>query len=531
MSLPELNERYRAVELLGIGGMGAVYKAVNLETSGEVAVKVLGSAGLHSDTARRRLKREVQLAASLASDHWVRVWDLQETVDGAPFIVMELLRGRSLSKLLDKDGALAPARVQELLSQLLSALRAAHSRGIVHRDLKPDNIFVDEGPRSERLKVLDLGIAKQAGGGQSAALTGAGDLLGTPSYMAPEQFQTAEVTPAMDLYAVGVIGYQMLTGALPFVSHDVRALAVKHVYEDVPPPCRDGQALSGPLCDFLLCLLEKEPAARYRSAADALEALDGLEQPLVVCSGLHAEPAPAGLQTGRLTDALIEPAPAPRRSVALGVGAAVVAAAVAALVAVAVARSSPADGREPHVDEASGSLAIGSPPPVARDPHLVEPPAAAGAPDTHTAAASDSGLASPPATHDADRGPSDTGTDASLDDGALAWAEIASDPAGAEVFVNGVQVGTAPLRVTWPRTQPTSLLLTTAHHIPAARSLDTADIGRSIRVVLSPLPSPPSEPLPPEATEVQRTGPEPKEPAAKKPKTKHRRRSHRQKYR
>ncbi|MDT5296724.1 MAG: eukaryotic-like serine/threonine-protein kinase, partial [Acidobacteriota bacterium] len=236
-----LDDKYRLDARLGEGGMGTVYRATHLLIEREVAIKVLNSRLVTDDAAKERFRREARAAGRLQHTNAVAVTDFGETGEGLVYLVMELLEGKPLRDILAREAPLDPARAVSLMLQISAAVEAAHEAGIIHRDLKPGNIFLVQRPDSPYIvKVLDFGIAKIAteGGEYSFAdtLTGVGVMIGTPRYMSPEQCDGVQLTPASDVYSLGVILYEMLTGQTPFSAASPLALALKHSSESPRPP-------------------------------------------------------------------------------------------------------------------------------------------------------------------------------------------------------------------------------------------------------------------------------------------------------
>ena len=268
-----LGGRYEVLRLLGTGGMGAVYEAQQRDLNRRVAIKVLHDTR-HDPGDLARFRQEAQAAASLGHPNIVQIIDFEAKPGEAPFMVMELLRGRSLSALVRQEGRLPPARAASLMVQVLSALAAAHRARIVHRDVKPENIFVcDPSPVMELVKVLDFGFAKPLDSQKNLAKTQAGYVVGTPAYMAPEQASGAAADARMDLFAVGVSLYYALAGRRPFEGPTTSALMYA-IRKQAPLPlaslCPD---LDLELVRVVERALAKEPKDRYASAEQFIEAL------------------------------------------------------------------------------------------------------------------------------------------------------------------------------------------------------------------------------------------------------------------
>src|SRR5438876_7777122 len=292
-----LRARYRLDSQIGRGGMGVVYRATDLLLRREVAVKVISENS--STDAGERLIREARAAAALNHPHIISVYDVGE-VNGTPFFVMELVQGSSLSK----ERPVELARVVEIALQICAALQHAHTNKIVHRDLKPDNVLLSAAGQS--VKLADLGLALP---GHGARISQAGLIVGTPSYMAPEQALGHTVDARADLYALGVLLYELTTGRLPFTGDDPLTVVSQHVHAPVVPPRVLRPSLPRALEAVILRLLEKNPDARFASADETATALrHSLEQPGV---GEETEAAGAvaildALSRGRLVGRVAE---------------------------------------------------------------------------------------------------------------------------------------------------------------------------------------------------------------------------------
>ncbi len=258
-----LRERYRLDSEIGRGGMGIVYRATDLELHREVAVKVLPTA-TSSVEARQRLMREARAAAALNHPHIISVHDVGEA-NGAPFFVMELAQGPSLAKARPAE----LSRVVDIAGQLCAALEHAHANNIVHRDLKPDNVLLSSGLNGS-VKLADLGLALPA---DAARISRAGLIVGTAAYMAPEQALGQTVDGRTDLYALGVLLYEMTTGRLPFIGDDPLSVVSQHVHASVVPPRMLRPDLPRALEAVILRLLAKDPAQRFATAAETANAL------------------------------------------------------------------------------------------------------------------------------------------------------------------------------------------------------------------------------------------------------------------
>lgn len=267
-----LDEKYRLEERLGIGGMGTVYRAVHLLIDRPVAIKVLNQRFVEDEAARTRFRREARAAGRLQHANAVTVTDFGQSSDGYVYIVMELLEGRTLREILAKEAPLDPARSVSLMMQISDAVAAAHEAGIIHRDLKPANVFiVQRADVPSVVKVLDFGIAKLAAetldDDEPMTLTLIGAMIGTPRYMSPEQCDGAELTPAADVYSLGIILYEMLTGTVPFSGSTPLAIAMKHASELPRAPRTFVATIPEALEQVVLHALEKRPEDRPADAA------------------------------------------------------------------------------------------------------------------------------------------------------------------------------------------------------------------------------------------------------------------------
>src|SRR6266702_4677033 len=252
--------RYRIVRKLGAGGMANVYLAEDQELGRRVAIKILDDRHASDDQFVERFRREAKNAAGLNHPNIVSIYDRGEA-EGTYYIAMEYLDGRSLKELILSRGP-APVHVAiDYARQLLAALRFAHRHGIVHRDIKPHNVLVDaEG----RLKVTDFGIAR-AGASQ---MTEAGSIIGTAQYLSPEQARGAPVDQTSDLYSVGVVLYEMLTGKVPFTGDAPVEIAMKHLNAVPEPPSTKRPEIPPDLDMIVIRALAKDPDERYQTAEE-----------------------------------------------------------------------------------------------------------------------------------------------------------------------------------------------------------------------------------------------------------------------
>src|SRR5213593_2011772 len=262
--------RYEVKEVLGMGGMGVVYRAFDRELREAVAIKTLRPEALAGDgVALERFKQEIRLARKIAHRNVVRTYDLGEA-NGLYYLTMEYVEGTSLKQLIGTRGRLPVPVVLTIGKQLCRALEVAHEQGVIHRDIKPQNIVVDP---SGFLKVMDFGIARLANRPQGKGLTEEGASIGTPDYMSPEQLLGMELDARSDLYSAGVVLFECVTGRPPFQAETMYALIAKHVEEEPPDPRTLDAAVPESLARVILKAMAKEPAHRYQSAAQMHDAL------------------------------------------------------------------------------------------------------------------------------------------------------------------------------------------------------------------------------------------------------------------
>jgi serine/threonine protein kinase len=259
---------YRIVATIGDGGMARVYRAIHVRTGATRALKVLFGQYATDPVVAERFRREVQAAMRIRHPNVVLVEGHGEVPPGVAYMVMELIEGETLAETLARERSLSPKRAGDIAGQIACGLVAAHTQGFVHRDLKPKNVMLAR----ERVKLLDFGLVAMVGSplGDVTQLTGTGILIGTPAYMSPEQINGDRVGPRTDLYSLGVILYQMLTGRVPFDGTRAKLLTQHLTQRPAPLPP------SGGLEDLTLRLLEKEPEHRPASALEVVERLEAL---------------------------------------------------------------------------------------------------------------------------------------------------------------------------------------------------------------------------------------------------------------
>src|SRR5262245_46546294 len=282
--------QYRTERMLGRGGMGMVFLAQDLTLEREVAIKVLPPDFSTDPQVIKRFQQEAKTAAKLDHPNIIPIYRV-ESEEGLNYFVMKYISGTSLEDVLDQKQSLSDDYIQRILWEAACALGHAHSRGVVHRDVKPANIMFDH---DGRVMLTDFGISKAL---QSASgLTGTGMIIGTPHYMAPEQAKGQPVDGRADQYSLGVVGYRLVAGALPFSGDSVHTILYKHIFEEAPRISGLGTSASRPLTDAIQRALAKEPAQRFPTMEEFATAL-WPEQP-VSASG-KGTPRPASRPAAR----------------------------------------------------------------------------------------------------------------------------------------------------------------------------------------------------------------------------------------
>jgi Protein kinase domain len=273
-----LNGTYRVEAVLGAGGMGVVYAAQHLRTGRRYAVKTLLPDALLSPDAIRRFEREATAASALGHPGIVGVHDYNETPGGVHYLVMDLLEGETLEQRLARAGCLPWAEARRVALEVGAALAAAHDRGLLHRDLKPANIFLAcAAAAPERAVLLDFGLAKPLSDAAASRLTASGAAVGTPLYMSPEQARGEALDVRADVYGLGAVLYEMITGAPPFLDKTLAGVYARLLTESAPAATSAARHPCPPEVDDLLaCALAKTPRERFASVRDMMAAMEGV---------------------------------------------------------------------------------------------------------------------------------------------------------------------------------------------------------------------------------------------------------------
>ena len=264
-----LDGRYRVDAMIATGGMSAVYRGLDLRLDRPVAVKIMDSRYAGDNQFLTRFQREARAVARLKDPGLVAVYD--QGIDGQhPFLVMELIEGGTLRELLRERGPMPPHAVAAVLRPVLGGLAVAHSAGLVHRDIKPENVLIsDDGD----VKIADFGLVRAVA---EAKITSTSVILGTAAYLSPEQVSTGDAGPRSDVYSVGILAYELLTGVTPFAGDSALAVAYQRMDNDVSPPSRVIAGVPAQFDDLVLQATAREPADRYADAADMAGELDAI---------------------------------------------------------------------------------------------------------------------------------------------------------------------------------------------------------------------------------------------------------------
>lgn len=442
-----LGTDYTVLSQLGQGGMGLVYLVEHVGLGRRFAAKVVGNE--LPEAATERLFTEARVTSAITHPNIVDVVHVGRDVTGPLFVIMELLQGEDLGQRLLRAAEasteqrwLPDDEVRTIARQIFSGLSAAHRAGVIHRDMKPENVFLTEGPDGEKvIKLLDFGIARVVSD-ENPRLTHTGQVMGTPLYMAPEQARSLrDADERSDLYAVGVMLYEMITGAPPFESETVYDLILKHATKPPVPPRERRLDLEPAVENVILRCLAKEPEGRFESIEALAEAWDAAWR------GEHPEPAPGTEEPEpEVPEAVVAPpAPAPGPNRALWFAAAVIAVAASFATWFAVSRPVP----DANADTTSA--------PVEAEPEedtSAQPPEGVEAPDVD-----------PPVLR-----------------------LIQSQPQSAEVHEGETLLGTTPLNVSVPPGEQRTLVLSHPGHESEEITIDAAEDGR-VDVELARLPA------------------------------------------
>jgi serine/threonine protein kinase len=518
--------RYRIDAALGGGGMGTVYRATQLSVDRPVALKLLRPEIARDLAAAARFQREARVIAGLTHPNTVDLIDFGQLEDDRLYLVMELVEGESFTDFIARCAPVAPARVGHLLRQLLEPLAEAHAKGIVHRDLKPENVIVARVPgKRDFLKLLDFGIARIEGEGEAGhgALTGEGVAIGSPRYMSPEQAQGLAVGPPSDVYAVGLLAWELLTGGRPFEASTPRGWLTAHIAQPLPALAVNGAPVAEPYRSLVLRCLEKDPGRRF---ADAMAVLDWLRERGALTTGPHvAESPPDAMATGqapmpdterrrRALAARERELATPRRApwaALVAVAGALLAGAAGVGWFVGAQRSDDTPG--PEATAASSALDPASNTQV--DPGEI---AGSGAPSGRPDPPSVPELVAPverasPVTPSPGRRAGEVlvALSAKLPP-EIHVVELTSDPPGAAITRDDVLLARTPARVAWLATEPApALLIEAPDHAPARLRLIPADAASPRHVVLNPLrrPAHPAKARTDPPSDYRRTGKDP----------------------
>ncbi len=265
-----LASRYEIIELLGRGGMGNVYRAVDTKINEEIALKFLNPA-VADEKMIERFKNELKLARKISHKNICRMYDLGD-VDGSPYITMEYVTGEDLRGMIKMTGQLSVGRAISIAKQVCEGLAEAHRLGVVHRDLKPRNVMID---KEGNARIMDFGIARSI---KVKGITKAGSLVGTPEYMSPEQVKGQKVDQRSDIYSLGIILFEMMTGQVPFEGDTSLSIALKHEKEIPPDPREFNTQVSKDISRVILKCLEKDKERRYQGAGELFSDLSKIEE-------------------------------------------------------------------------------------------------------------------------------------------------------------------------------------------------------------------------------------------------------------
>jgi serine/threonine protein kinase len=312
-----IGKRYRLDRLIGSGGMGEVFAGTDTVLARSVAIKIVDAVDARrAEETRVVFLQEARIAAAIAHPAIVRILDFGVHGELLPFIVMELLEGETLADLLTRRRSLPRAWVLDVAARVLQGLAAAHAAAVIHRDVKPENIFLAETESGLSPKILDFGISKTLDNrGRATVTTQQGHVVGTPAYMSPEQARgVRHIDPRTDVYSMGVVLYELLTGDVPFSSENPGDLLLMIMTAEPEPIARRAPDLARPICDVVMRALAKDPDDRYADAADMLEHLLAATPALTASHGpIHGLTGPHAAVRPTRSEARPSPVPGRRR--------------------------------------------------------------------------------------------------------------------------------------------------------------------------------------------------------------------------
>src|SRR5690554_2940682 len=440
-----IDGRYQIERILGEGGMGLVYQVLHVALNKKFAMKVLRADVSRDAEIIERFKREAQSATAIGNQHIIDISDFGKLPDGSTYFIMEFLEGQDLTAAIeDRDNPIDAKRMIHIGLQLCDALSAAHNAGIVHRDLKPDNIFlITRGKNTDFVKVLDFGIAKAGGG--SSKLTRAGQVFGTPHYMSPEHCSGTGVDHRTDIYALGVIFYEMLTGQVPFDADNLMGILSKHLYEE-PRPLRElAPDVPESLEHIVGRAMAKNVDERYQTMDELAEDLRRVQQGLEPVPHFFAKTLAPGAFFG---------GPGAKGEEKKKPPIALIAVAVLALILGGVGVVMFLDGGEEIAAEVTIEPSEVAPEPVVEEPVEEEPAEPAPVP--------------------------------------VRTVELVTDPQNAEIWSGEALVGNSPLELPIPAEgeEPADYELRYPGYQPRSFSISSATLAKRISFKLEPVPAP-----------------------------------------
>ncbi len=285
--------KYRIVRVLGVGGMGSVYEGENVRIHRKVAIKILHDNVSSKADIVQRFEREAQAAGRIGSQHIVEVLDLGNLPGGERFMVMEYLDGEPLTNRIKVRGRVSAQELAPLLRQLLEGLAAAHAAGIVHRDLKPDNVFIVKRGGQDFVKILDFGVSKFSGADPEFSMTRTGAVMGTPFYMSPEQARGQPIDHRSDLYSIGVVAYQSVTGRVPYNAETFNELIFKIALENADPVETVVPGFDPGFSAIIRKAMAREPNHRFQTAGEFAAAVDSWRSGAPMQANYLPQPIPA----------------------------------------------------------------------------------------------------------------------------------------------------------------------------------------------------------------------------------------------